>query len=188
MTTGMIVALAVVGVLVLVALWFMGIYNRLVSLKALVDEAWSGIDVQLKRRYDLIPNLVTTVKQYSTHEKEIFEKVAQMRALAMGATSVAEKGHAEAGLSAALKSLFAVVENYPQLRANENFMSLQKELSAIEHEIQLSRRYYNGAVRNYNIVVQSFPSSIIAGVAGFAKAQYFELGSASERENPKVQF
>ena len=176
------------GIAVIIGLWFISGYNRLVHLKALVDEGWSGIDVQLKRRYDLIPNLVATVKQYSIHEKGVFEEVTRMRSVAMNATGVQEKSQAEAGLTQALKTLFAVAENYPDLKANENFLALQKELSVIEHEIQLSRRYYNGTARNYNIGVQTFPTSIIASVAGFHRAPYFELTTAAEREAPKVQF
>lgn len=162
-------------------------YNRLVSLRALVKEAWSGIDVQLKRRYDLIPNLIATVKQYGLHEKEILEKIAMMRASSMQATTVQEKSQAETGLSQTLRTLFAVVENYPQLKANENFMALQKSLSDLEQDIQLSRRYYNGATRNYNIAVETFPSNLIATVMGFQKEAYFEIPT-NERENPRVQF
>lgn len=176
------------GVIALLVFWFIGTFNSLVHLKAMIDEAWSGIDVQLKRRYDLIPNLVATVKQYATHEKGIFDEVARMRAASMNATGVAEKAEAEKGLAGALRTLFAVAENYPNLKANENFLSLQKELSNLEHEIQLSRRYYNGAARNYNILVQSFPSRIAAGLGGFGTVAYFELNSVAERENPKVQF
>lgn len=174
--------------LALVVFWFVSGYNRLVRLKALVDEAWSGIDVQLKRRYDLIPNLVAVVKQYGVHEKGIFENVARLRTQAMNATTVDEKSQAEAGLSQTLKSLFAVAEAYPELKANENFLALQKELGGIEQEIQLARRYYNGTGRNYNIVVTSFPSSVIASFTGFKSAPYFELTAAGERETPKVTF
>jgi LemA protein len=181
----LIIALAVA---VLVGLWFVGAYNQLVKLKALVQEAWSGIDVQLKRRYDLVPNLVQTVKGYAGHEKSVFENVAKMRSQAMNAQGVEHKAEAEQGLTGALKSLFAVAENYPELKANENFLQLQKDLNAIEHEIQLSRRYYNGTVRNYNIVVQSFPTNIVAGMFGFAKRPYFELDDSQERSNPDVSF
>jgi LemA protein len=184
----MISLLVIGGIAAAAVLWFIGTFNSLVSLKALVDEAWSGIDVQLKRRYDLIPNLVATVRQYAGHEKGIFDEIAQMRAASMNASGIAQKADAEKGLTHALRSLFAVAENYPNLKANENFLSLQKELSAIEDTIQLSRRYYNGATRNYNITVKTFPSRIVASNAGFADMPYFELGSVSERENPRVQF
>jgi len=188
MTSFIIALLVIGGIIGLLALWFIGTFNNLVHLKALIDEAWSGIDVQLKRRYDLIPNLVATVKQYATHEKGIFEEIARARSASMSATTVDQKADAEKGLTHALRTLFAVAENYPNLKANENFLALQKELSALEHEIQLSRRYYNGAARNFNVVVQSFPSRIVAGMGGFNPVSYFELGSAAERENPKVQF
>lgn len=188
MNTLIIILLVVIGIAAVLFMWGMGVFNRLVRLKALLDEAWSGIDVQLKRRYDLIPNLVATVKQYGVHEKEIFDNIAKMRAASMNASGVTQKAEAEAELSHALRTLFAVVENYPNLKANENFLSLQKELSSIEHEIQLARRYYNGTVRNYNIVVSTFPSNIVASIGGFAKASYFEITYAAEREVPKVTF
>lgn len=188
MTTLMISLLVIGGIAAVAVLWFIGTFNSLVNLKALVDEAWSGIDVQLKRRYDLIPNLVATVKQYATHEKDIFTEVAQARSASMNASTIAQKVDAEKGLSQALRSLFAVAENYPTLKANENFMTLQKELSVLEEHIQLSRRYYNGATRNYNIAVTTFPARLVAGQAGFANMPYFELGSTAERENPRVQF
>ncbi|MCX5922341.1 MAG: LemA family protein [Candidatus Dependentiae bacterium] len=179
--------LIILGIVALVALWVMGAYNGLVRLKALVDEGWSGIDVQLKRRYDLIPNLVAVVKQYSIHEKEVLENVTRMRASAMSAQTVSQKEGAEQGLTSALKTLFAVAENYPNLKANESFLQLQQQLVNLEHEIQLGRRYYNGAARNYNVSVASFPSNIIANMFGFAKAAYFEILS-HERETPKVDF
>ncbi len=144
--------------------------------------------MQLKRRYDLVPNLVAVVKQYSFHEKEVLENVTKMRAASMGAQTIDQKAEAEKGLTGALKTLFAVTENYPELKANESFLSLQQQLSTLETEIQLSRRYYNGATRNYNISVASFPSNIVANMFGFAKARYFELGSEEEREAPKVNF
>ena len=188
MTTFVIALLVVAGILALIFFWYIGTYNKLVHLKALIDEAWSGIDVQLKRRYDLIPNLVATVKQYATHEKDIFDNVARMRAASMNATGIEQKAEAEKGLSSALRTLFAVAENYPDLKANANFLSLQKELSNLEHEIQLSRRYYNGTARNYNVLVRSFPSRIVASFSGFESVSYFELNSSAERENPRVQF
>lgn len=183
----MIIWLVLAAVAVLIV-WFATGYNSLVNLQALVDEAWSGIDVQLKRRYDLIPNLVATVKQYSIHEKTVLEEVIKLRSVAMGATNLAEKSAAEGGLSQALKTLFAVAENYPNLKANEQYINLQKELSLLEHELQLARRYYNGTVRNYSINIASFPSNLIAKSMGFAKVPYFELSSADERNAPRVTF
>lgn len=182
-----IALLIIVGFLVVAGILVIAPYNNLVRLKALTDEGWSGIDVQLKRRYDLIPNLVAVVKQYSFHEKDVLENVTKMRSSALGAQTVTEKADAEKGLSSALKTLFAVAENYPQLKANENFLQLQQQLAQIETEIQLGRRYYNGAARNYNIAVASFPSNIIAGLFHFVKAPYFEIG-AEERETPQVKF
>jgi LemA protein len=163
------------------------IYNRFVRAYAMTQEAWSGVDVQLKRRYDLIPNLVETVKGYATHESELFQKVTQARNMAMGAQGIEAKAQAEAGFAGALKSLFAVAENYPELKANVNFLELQKTLNNIEMEIQLSRRYYNGSVRDFNIKTQVFPSSLVAAVTGFRALPYFEAND-SERENPTVKF
>lgn len=188
MTNSLIILMVIGGIAAVAVLWFISTFNKLVHLKALIEEAWSGIDVQLKRRYDLIPNLVEVVKQYAGHEKGIFEEVARMRAASMQSTTIDQRVEAEKGLTSALKTLFAVVESYPTLKANENFMSLQKELSNLEHEIQLSRRYYNGASRNYNILVQSFPSRIVASYAGYQTVSYFELASVIERENPRVCF
>lgn len=183
----MSIILILLGILAFLILWSTGIYNQLVKLKALVEEAWSGIDVQLKRRYDLIPNLMETVKGYSIHEKEIFTQVAKMRSAAMNADNISEKAQAESGLTQVLHRLFAVAENYPQLKANENFLGLQKELSAIESEIQLSRRYYNGTARNYNIKVNTLPSNIIASISAFKPVSYFEISNV-ERETPRVKF
>lgn len=188
MSTALVIILVVLAALALVGLWFMGGYNQLVKLKALVSEAWSGIDVQLKRRYDLIPNLVETVKGYAGHEKSVFENVTKMRSAAMNATDIEQKAQAEQGLTGALKTLFAVAENYPELKANQNFLSLQQDLNKVEHDIQLARRYYNGAARNYNVVVQSFPTNIIAGLTGFTKVDYFVVDTAEERQAPKVKF
>ena len=191
MTTLMILTVlgAIIGGFILVILlWAISCYNRLVHLKALLNEAWSGIEVQLKRRYDLIPNLIATVKGYNTHEKELFENIAQLRASAMRATSISEKREFESALTTSLKNLMIIVEQYPELKANTNFLHLQTELSAIEGEIQLSRRYYNGTARNFNSSVASFPTTIIARMYGFETAAYFELTNPQERETPKVQF
>jgi LemA protein len=179
------IVLAIVGAIVIFAIVM---YNGLVQLKVRADASWSDIDVQLKRRHDLIPNLVETVKGYATHEKETFENIAKWRSAAMSATAPADRAQAEGQLTMALKSLFAVAEAYPQLRANENFMSLQGSLSQIESDIQNARRYYNAVVRDYNTRIQSFPGNLIAGPMGFAPRQFFELDSAAERAVPQVKF
>jgi LemA protein len=175
-----LIAVAVVAVIV--------IYNGLVQLRVRADSAWSDIDVQLKRRYDLIPNLVETVKGYAAHEKSTFENVTRARNVAMGAAGPAEKGAAEAQLTSALKTLFAVAENYPQLRASEQFTSLQSTLNGIEEAIQNSRRYYNAVVRDFNTKVAVFPSNIVAGIFNFTPRQFFELDSPAERQNVAVKF
>jgi len=180
--------LVVIVLFIFIILWAIFSYNRLVRLNALSKEGWSGIDVQLKRRYDLIPNLVAVVKQYSIHEKETLERVTEMRSFSMGTTQIDKKAEAEAGLTQALKTLFAVSENYPELKANENFLSLQKDLGEIEQDLQLARRYYNGTVRNYNIAVEIFPSNIIARILNFSSKPYFQVLSEQEREAPKVDF
>ena len=177
-----------VVMVLLIVFWFIATYNSLVRSKAFVKEGWSGIDVQLKRRYDLIPNLVAVVKQYSIHEKDVLEGVTKMRSISMGATSIEDKAKAEGQLTQALKTLFAVSENYPELKANQNFLLLQKDLGAIENDLQLVRRYYNGSARNYNIVVVSFPNTVVAKMTGFAQEPYFELAGEQERESPKVKF
>ena len=163
-------------------------YNRLVRTKQLAQEGLSGIDVQLKRRADLIPNLLEAVKGYMGHERGVLEKVTELRAQSMKAESVAEKGQVEGLLSRALGNLFAVAENYPDLKASQNFIELQKSLADIEEQIQLSRRYYNGAVRALNILVDSFPSNIVARMFGFTSMEYFELEDAADRAVPKVSF
>lgn len=176
----LILIVAVIG-------YFVTVYNGLVKLKVLVEEAWSGIDVQLKRRYDLIPNLVETVKGYAKHEKKLFEKVTQLRASAMKAEGADAKGKAEADLANTLKTVFAVAENYPELKSNENFMKLQDELSGIEDEVQSARRYYNGSVRDFNTKLQVFPTNLIAGMLGFKAREFFEAGE-EERKSVKVDF
>ncbi len=159
----------------IVILIFVGIYNGLVTLRNRAQEAWSDIDVQLKRRYDLIPNLVKTVKAYAKHEKEVFEKVTEARASAISAKGVEEQEKAENMLAGALKSLFAVAENYPALRASENFSKLQDELTDTENKIEAARRFYNTNVRDLNIKIESFPSSIMAKMFGFEKMNLFEI-------------
>ncbi len=179
--------LIILGGAVLLALWVIVNYNGLVALKNRAKEAWSDIDVQLKRRYDLIPNLVEIVKGYATHERELFEKVTQARANAMGASGVKGKADAENMLSGTLKSLFAVSENYPELKASTNFLELQRELTDTEDKIQASRRFYNTNVRDLNIKIESFPANLIAGMFGFAKMDLFEI-AAGEKEPVKVKF
>ena len=171
----------------IVVLWLILTYNRLITLSNRTKEAWSDIDVQLKRRYNLIPNLVETVKGYATHERELFERVTKARVLAMGAQTIKEKGEAENMLSGTLKSLFAVAENYPDLKASTNFLELQRELRDTEDKIQASRRFYNGNVRDLNIKIESFPINIVAGLLGFKKRDFFEA-EGGEREVPKVNF
>ena len=179
------IVLAAAGVLVL---WVVFVFNRLVSMVNRAKEAWSDIEVQLKRRYDLIPNLVETVKGYASHEKEVFEKVTNARAQALGAKSVEEKAKAENALSSTLKSLFAVSENYPQLQAAQNFLELQRELRDTEDKIQASRRFYNGNVRDLNIQIESFPANIVAGMFGYKKMDLFELEEAAAKEPVQVKF
>lgn len=178
------------GIVVAVAAYGIAIYNKLVKNRQMVEEGWSGIDVQLKRRANLIPNLIETVKGYMGHERETLEKVTEMRARAAGAATggAAERAQAEGNLSKALLNLMAVAENYPDLKANEGFQNLQSELSNIEDEIQLSRRYYNGTVRNMNVLVESFPSNLVANSFNFAKSDYFELENEADRAVPQVQF
>ena len=176
------------AVVALVAIWLIFTYNGLVTLKNRVDEAWSDIDVQLKRRYDLIPNLVATVKGYASHEAGTFEKVTAARTAAMAATGPHDKAVAENMLTGALKSVFALSEAYPELKANENFMKLQDELSDTENKVQASRRFYNGNVRDFNTKLQVFPTNLIAGMLGFVKREFFEIGNAAEREAPQVAF
>ena len=171
-----------------VLLWAILLYNGLVRMRNMVEEAWSGIDVQLKRRTDLIPNLVATVKGYAAHEKGTLEEVIRLRGLAQSAHGVGETAQAQGLLGAALGKLFALAENYPDLKANANFAQLQASLGEIEEQIQLARRYYNGAVRNLNIAVESFPSNLIAGRFGFVKAEFFELENTAERAVPSVSF
>ena len=174
-------------ILVGIIVWLIVIFNKFIRGKYLIAEAWSGIDVQLKRRYDLIPNLVETVKGYSQHERKLFEDIANIRSQCMSTQGVVEKGQAENALTQQLRSLFAVAESYPDLKANQNFLDLQKNLTAIEDEIQLARRYYNGTVRDFNIRVESFPSNIIAFIFAFKRAEFFEIEVATQREAPTVK-
>src|SRR3954467_12055655 len=180
--------LIVIGILIVGAIFILaGMYNSLVQLRVRTDSAWSDIDVQLKRRHDLIPNLVETVKGYAAHEKGTFENIAKFRSQAMQANTPADKAVAENQLSGALKSLFAVAENYPQLKASEEFTQLQGSLSQTEDSIQNSRRYYNAVVRDLNTKIQSFPTNLIAGMFGFTQRQFFET-AATDREPVQVKF
>ena len=172
-------------VLALVVLWAILIFNGMVSLSKQADAAWSDIDVQLKRRHDLVPNLVETVKGYATHEKNVFIEVTEARARAMSAEDPDEKGDAETTLEGSIQNLFALAENYPQLRANENFLGLQKSLTEVEDMLQNARRYYNAVIRDYNTKIGIFPNLLIAPICGFAERDYFQL-QASEADNPRV--
>ncbi len=183
LTLPLILLVIAVGVLV----WLVVMYNGLVGLRNRVSEAWSDIDVQLKRRYDLIPNLVNTVKGYATHESGVFDQVTKARSQAMQAGSTHDKAEAENMLSGTLKSLFAVAEAYPDLKANQNFLELQRELSDTENKIQASRRFYNGNVLELNNKIEMFPSNLIAGAFHFTKSEFFEVAEA-EKEPVVVQF
>jgi len=184
----LVIALVVVAV---IALLVVGTYNRLVTLRQRVKESWADIDVQLKRRHDLIPNLVETVKGYAAHEAKVFEAVTQARAAAISAGATgnpAARAEAENALSGTLRSLFAVAENYPQLQAVQEFKDLSENLTATEDKIAFARRFYNGNVRDYDTALQTFPTNLLAGAFGFAPEVYFELADAAERENPQVKF
>ena len=181
------IGIILLGIVVVIAIAIIAMYNGLITLKNRVDEAWSDISVQLKRRYDLIPNLISTVKGYAAHEKEVFEKVTQARTQAMNAGTTAEKAEAENMLSGTLKSLFAVSENYPELKANQNFLELQRELTDTEDKIMASRRFYNGNVRDFNTKLQVFPTNMIAGMLKFSAREFFEMDER-EKENIEVKF
>ena len=186
----MSISFIILAIVVIAVLFVIAAYNRLVRFRARAQEAWSDIDVQLKRRYDLIPNLVETVKGYATHESQAFENVTRARAAAMGATSLADKGQAEATLAGSLKSVFAIAEAYPDLKANQNFMSLQGELTDTEDKIQAARRFYNGNVRDLNTAIQVFPGNVIAGTFGFKPLDFFQLDAsdAAAKEPVQVKF
>jgi LemA protein len=184
----MTVVLIIVGVALLLGLIFILIRNSIIGSRNRVDEAWSGIDVQLKRRHDLVPNLVETVKGYAQHERETFEKVTQARAAAMQAQGPAEAGQAEGLLSQALGGLRVVAEQYPELRATENFQQLSRNLSELEDEIQASRRIYNSNVQAYNTKIQIFPNSVVASTGGFTAREFFEIEDPGDREVPSFSF
>jgi len=177
----------IVLVLGLIALWAVMTYNGLITLKNRTDEAWSDIDVQLKRRYDLIPNLVETVKGYAAHESQTFEKVTQARTAAMAAQGAAERAVAENQLSQTLKSIFALSEAYPELKANQNFLQLQQDLTDTEDKIQAARRFYNGNVRDFNTKLQVFPTNLFGNLLGFKAREFFEIAEA-EKATPQVKF
>lgn len=184
----MIALIVVIVILVVIALALIGIYNGLIQLRVRADNAWADIDVQLKRRYDLIPNLVETVKGYAAHEKGTFENVAKSRSAAMSASTPAGKSEAEGQLTYALRGLLAVSEAYPQLRASEQFQSLQGSLSGLEDAIQNARRYYNAVVRDLNTKIQSFPTNIIAGMFNIQQRQFFDIAEPTQREPVAVKF
>ncbi|MGE3831173.1 MAG: LemA family protein [Parvibaculaceae bacterium] len=178
----------ILGVIVLLALYLIYAYNALVRNKNFVDEGWSGIDVQLRRRADLIPNLVETVKGYAAHEDKLFHDIAELRAKSIAGGSVAEQSQITQAMSSMLGRLFAIAEAYPELKADANFRDLQEKLAGVEDEIQLSRRYYNGAVRNLNTMIESFPTNFIANSFNFTKREFFEIEDPAARQVPKVEF
>ena len=177
-----------IALVVLALLWIVGAYNGLVRLRNQLENAWAQIDVQLKRRHDLIPNLVETVKGYAKHESGTFEKVTQARNMAINAKTVGDRAEAENVLTGALKSLFAVAEAYPDLNANQNFLALQEELTSTENKISFSRQFYNDSVMTYNTHIQVFPTNLIANMFNFGHRDFFEVKAEEEREAPKVQF
>ena len=178
----------IIGIIVILALYLITSYNNLIKNKNLVEEGWSGIDVQLKRRSNLIPNILSAVKGYMSHEKNLLEEITELRSQSAAADNVIDQGKAESSLSGSLMNLFAVAENYPELKANENFLDLQKQLQEIEDDIQKARRYYNGTVRNNNVLVESFPTNLIANAFSFGKNDFFEIEDQRIREVPKVEF
>jgi LemA protein len=179
---------SILAIIVIAILYLIFVYNKLVSNKNMVAEGWSGIDVQLRRRADLIPNLIETVKGYASHEDKLFRDIAELRAKSISGGSVAEQSQIGQAMSAALGRVFAIAEAYPNLKADANFRDLQDKLSAIEDEIQLSRRYYNGTVRNFNTLIESFPSNVIANFFRFTKSEFFDIGDVAARDVPKVDF
>jgi LemA protein len=182
------ILIALIVVAVVLIGWLIGAYNSLVQLRNQLDNAWAQIDVQLKRRYDLIPNLVETVKGYAKHERETLERVIQARNMAVSAKGVGERAEAENMLTGALKSLFAVAEAYPDLKANQNFLRLQEELTSTENKVSFARQFYNDNVMTYNTAIQTFPTLLIAGMFQFTKRDFFEVKGGPEREAPKVSF
>ncbi len=188
MGIGLTILLIIIAVIVIIALWLVATYNGLIKLRNRTDEAWSDIDVQLKRRHDLIPNLIETVKGYAAHESATFQKVTEARNMAVDAKTPDEHAKAENMLSGTLKSLFAVAENYPELKANENFLKLQDELADTENKVQASRRFYNGNVRDFNTKLQIFPTNLIGNILGFKKYEFFEIEDETQKAVPEVKF
>jgi len=184
----LIVLLALGAIILIVALWFVITYNGLVRLRNAVKNAWSQIDVQLKRRYDLIPNIVETVKGYAAHEKTTLENVIKARQAGIAASTVKDQAAAENMITGALRQLFALSEAYPNLKANENFLALQEELASTENKISFSRQYYNDTVQTFNTRQEMFPANLVASMLGFQPAEFFEIELAAEREAPKVKF
>jgi LemA protein len=182
------IGFVVLGLGVVLLRWEVSIYNGLVRRRNIVAEAWSGIEAQLKRRADLIPNLVETVKGYAAHERTTFDELARLRSASQAGQDIAQRAQTEQAITAAIGRIMAVAEAYPQLRASENFQSLQKDLAEIEDQIQLARRYYNGAVRDYNVMIEQFPSNLIASSFAFSKAAFFQIENATDRDVPKVSF
>ena len=180
--------LILLAIVVLAALWGVSIFNGLVRRKNVVAEAWSGIEAQLKRRADLIPNLVETVKGYASHERETFDELARLRSAGQGQADVAQRAQTETAITAAIGHVLAVAEAYPELKASANFQSLQNELADVEDQIQLARRYYNGAVRDFNVMIEQFPSNVVANFGAFKPAPFFEIENAADHEAPKVTF
>lgn len=182
------ILIIVLVIIAIVVFYGIAVYNKLVRFRTLVDEAWSGINVQLKKRHDLIPNLMETVRGYATHERETFESVTKARNTAIQAQSVKTQEVAENQLSGALSRLLAISERYPELKANQNFLQLQQQLGTIESDIEKSRRYYNGAVRQKNIAIDTFPSNMVANMFNFQKSPFFELDSEAEKAVPQIKF
>ncbi len=180
--------LILIAFIVIISIYGVGVYNKLVRKRSMMEEGWSGIDVQLKKRYDLIPNLIETVKGYAKHEQETLNQVIEARNTALKAEGIKAQTNAENQLNSALANVFALSEAYPDLKANTNFIQLQDQLSAIEGDIEKSRRYYNATVRENNIMVESFPSNIVANIAGFNLGEFFEIEEASQRATPQVKF
>lgn len=174
--------------LIILVIWVISVYNKLVRIKNMVHNSWSQIDVQLKRRFDLVPNLVESVKAYASHENQVFTNIANARAKITNAGDIDQRRDGEGGLSEALRQLFAIAENYPELKANENFMALQNELSDLEAKIAFARQFYNDTVMKYNTKIQTFPTNILAGIFGFTFLGYFEVNSGRERESVSVKF
>ena len=184
----MIILWILIGAIIVFGLYAMGVYNKLVTKRSMMEEGWSGIDVQLKKRHNLIPNLIETVKGYAKHEKETLNAVIEARNTALNADGIKAQTGAENKLNTALANVFALSEAYPDLKANTNFIQLQDELSAIEGDVEKSRRYFNATVRDNNIMVESFPSNIVANIAGFELGEFFEIEEAIERAAPQVKF